>query len=199
MRVPRRVARARIIFSDRLCFCLRSVCTGRNQRGQHLIARTLEGKNDRAKNLGMERCAAGNDAGGADGGGTGAFQPARRDRRWARRQRESGCLHRLVAAAPDGQPGPAGRFPARAHRRRRLHEPEGRLPGRRAAHGTPHPDRLRDPLARLGARGRRGDGLLQITVRGARDVRQDATLLEGALGTNLWTFLGPKGEPDPFD
>lgn len=44
-----------------------------------------------------------------------------------------------------------------------------------------------------------GDGLLQITVRGARDVRQDVTILEGALGTNLWTFFGPKGEDDPFE
>lgn len=44
-----------------------------------------------------------------------------------------------------------------------------------------------------------GGGLVQLTLRAARDVRQDVTFAEGGLGLDLWLLFGPKGEPDPFD
>lgn len=44
-----------------------------------------------------------------------------------------------------------------------------------------------------------GEGVVLLTLRGARDLRQDATLFEVALGTDLWLWLHPRRGEDPFD
>jgi hypothetical protein len=42
-------------------------------------------------------------------------------------------------------------------------------------------------------------GVVQLTLRGARDLARDVSLFEISLGVDLWRWLAPREDIDPFD